>query len=460
MGLSISSGTLRPVFATQETYYRVSVANAVSQVTIIPELSNPSAKVSFTDESAISLTDADVNADGQQVELIEGENTINVGVVSGDGQATRTYTLVVIRDNPANVCTRTPQVRDAIVAAVEGVDQCNEVTGAHLEEITRLSLFNQRIKKIQPGDFAGLTKLESLSLAGNRLSAIPAGVFSELSALTNLDLSQNEFTNLSTDAFSGLSSLEGLYLGYNRLSSLPDDIFSGMSEIEWISLGRNRFTELPVNLFSGLSRLKIIDLHSNRFKRLTPGLFYGLTGLRELYLGGNNLTTLAAQDFLDLSQLRVLRLAGNLLGNLPPGVFSSLPKLNRLDLSGNSLKSLPPGVFSGLTALEELDLEDNLAESLPLSLSLEKIRDSQFKAIAPAGAPFTLVLPVNISRAGEIADGATSVTLPAGSIESSPLRVTRVAGSEAAVIVDIGILPGRPENHRGYVLARDRGLAT
>ena len=88
---------------------------------------------------------------------------------------------------------------------------------------------------------------------------------------------------------------------------------------------------------------------------------------------------------------------------------------------------------------------------LPLTISLEKAADGQFKAVAPAGAPFDIVLPLTVTN-GSINGGASSITISTGSVESGTLTVTRTAGTTTAVTVNVGTLPEIPTSHRGYAL--------
>ena len=94
---------------------------------------------------------------------------------------------------------------------------------------------------------------------------------------------------------------------------------------------------------------------------------------------------------------------------------------------------------------------------MPLTVSLEKVADGQFKAVAPTGAPFDIVLPLSVTD-GSISGGATSLTIPAGSVESGTLTVTRTAGTTAAVTVNIGRLPSLPSQHAGYALVKSADL--
>ena len=119
--------------------------------------------------------------------------------------------------------------------------------------------------------------------------------------------------------------------------------------------------------------------------------------------------------------------------------------------------ALPAGIFAGLTEpLIELVLSGNAANPLPLTVSLEKVGTNQFKAVAPSGAPFELVLPIRI-RNGSISGGATTLTIPVGSAESDTLTVTRTTGTSGAVSVWIGPLPSLPARHTGYRLVKSTG---
>ena len=62
------------------------------------------------------------------------------------------------------VSDRTPQVRDAIVAAA-GVP-ANEVTEAHLAAITSLDLNRKNIARLKTGDFDGLNKSNKARAVG------------------------------------------------------------------------------------------------------------------------------------------------------------------------------------------------------------------------------------------------------------------------------------------------------
>ena len=130
------------------------------------------------------------------------------------------------------VCDRTPQVRDAIVAALSGVSNCRNVTEAHLAAIAILDLQRKGIKALKTGDFDGLNSLFRLWLRHNELSALPAGIFDGLTSLTTLYLSNNALTSLPVGIFDGLVDLRDLHMSDNALTSLPSGIFGGLAGIE------------------------------------------------------------------------------------------------------------------------------------------------------------------------------------------------------------------------------------
>ena len=407
------------------------------------------------------------------------------------------------------ICDRTKQVRDAIVAKIAGVGNCTQVTDAHMAKIKgRLRLENTKISSLQAGDFAGLPNLRVIHLHGNRLSSLPPDVFDGLSSLEELDLRANRLTTLPSDVFDGLSSLIWLDLSTNQLSTLPSDVFDGLSSLEWLILWENQLNSLPSDVFGGLSSLTKLNLRANRLSILPSDVFDGLSSLENLDLRANRLSSLPSNVFDGLSSLRELNLRTNRLSILPSDVFDGLSSLTRLDLRANRLSSLPSdvfdglsslegllldrnqltltglpsdvfdglsslemlnlqhnrlsslpdGVFEGLSSLEWLLLYENPVDPMPLTVSLEKVGDSGFKATVLAGAPFTMTFPVGVTN-GNIVGGATTLTIPVGAVESGILSVTRAVGTTDAVTVDIGApLPRLRGYHQGYALAKATDL--
>ena len=138
-----------------------------------------------------------------------------------------TLTSVLTASVPeVGVCSRTVQVREAIVRAISSASNCAEVSDSDLAGLNNvLELSGRGITTLKPGDFRGLTNLVVLHLGGNSLTELPDGLFDDLSNLQVLWLYRNSITELPDGAFDDLPELTGLRLHENSLTRLPDGIF-------------------------------------------------------------------------------------------------------------------------------------------------------------------------------------------------------------------------------------------
>ena len=97
--LSVSHGNpavdvaLSPAFDSETLEYRAAVK--VERVTIAPTAGDAGATVAYLDGNGVAIADADAKADGQQVDLAAGSNTVKVAI-SRDGLTT-TYTVTLFR---------------------------------------------------------------------------------------------------------------------------------------------------------------------------------------------------------------------------------------------------------------------------------------------------------------------------------------------------------------------------
>ena len=337
------------------------------------------------------------------------------------------------------VSDRTPQVRDAIVAAV-GASAAGDVTEAQLAAITGLNLsrgsFNPlninrlHMTDLKRGDFDNLTNLQGLILENNQLSALPE------------------------DLFEYLVSLQMLALGGNQLNSLPDGIFANLTNLIVLDLSRNQLSSLPAGLFNRIPRLTVLRLSDNKLTSLPERLFDNMTDLTMLFLHNNQLSSLPGGLFDKVTYK--LNLSDNQLSSLPAGLFEGIFDTTP-DFTGFDVFGTPVGPAPQLTGLGSVDLTSNPGAPLPLTVSLEKVAEGQFKAVAPAGAPFDMVLPLDVGS-GTIDGGATTVTIPVGRLESDTLTVTRNSGATFTVTMDIGTLPELPEKQEGYALLKSANL--
>ncbi len=126
------------------------------------------------------------------------------------------------------ICPRTEEVREAILARIDGITDCADVTNAHLAGITgELKLSSSEITSLSAGDFAGLSSVRLLNLYDNDLTTLPSGLLAGMSKLRVLYLDNNDLTALPSDLLEGVR-LDELWARNNALTELPDGFFSGL----------------------------------------------------------------------------------------------------------------------------------------------------------------------------------------------------------------------------------------
>ena len=235
---------------------------------------------------------------------------------------------------------------------------------------------------------------------------------------------------------------------------MPASLFAELPELTQLFIHDNPSgASLPNGLLASTHKLRIFSWTLGGLRSVPAGFFRGLTALEEIDLSSNVLSTLPKGIFSGLPRLHTIDLNKNAFANLPPRVFAGLPALRSVDVGDSYAKPpfsrLPHAAFEGLTApLEKLKLD-----GVSLQVSLHAAGPGRFRAVAPAGAPFDIVLPVTATN-GTIAAGATTLTIAAGALDSAVLEVTRTAGTAAAVTVEIGTLPSLPDGHSGYQLVK------
>ncbi len=268
--------------------------------------------------------------------------TVTVTVYDGNSGGGRiTVTINVIEIPPVN--ERTAQVRDAIVAAVPGVSNANDVTIAHLAAITSLNLSNRSISALKTGDFSGLTALSRLNLSRNSISDISA--VENLTALTRLDLSRNSISDIS--AIEDLTSLTTLYLNNNSISDIS--AVENLTALTRLNLNHNSVSD--ISALEDLTALTSLNLSRNSISGISA--LEDLTALTSLNLNWNRISDISALE--DLTALTSLNLSRNSISDI--SALEDLTALTSLNLSDNSLSDI--SVLEDLTALISLNLNWN-----------------------------------------------------------------------------------------------------
>ena len=481
--LTVSEGTLDPVFAPQDTSYTAAVASTVAQITVTATPSDATDTVAYLDAAGAALSDADANTAGHQVDLEVGENTIQVKVTLADTLASRTYTLAVTRATPPvwSVAVRPATIGEAAGAATLTVS----TSGAMFAEDQTIAL--SLTGTATPGDDFTVQSGGSTLTDPDYDLTLAAGATSVTAAITAVaDSTAEAEETVNIAASHGGASIGTAVLTITdgicaRTEQVRDAIVAAvrvndsgvtgcgdvtaahLAALETLGLSGKSIAALAPGDFASLSAVTTLYLGTNQLgsmmNSLPTGVFEGLTSLEQLFLGGNPLgSSLTAGVFDGLGSLTNLSMGNAQLSSLPEGILDGLTSLESLGLASNRLEALPNGVFEGLTSLTALYLGGNAAVPVPLTVTLEKVGADQFKAVMPTGAPFAVAVPVTVASGTVNGSVNATVAIAKGAVASGPLTVSRTAGTTAAVTAAIGTLPGRPPKHFGYALVASEDL--
>ena len=334
------------------------------------------------------------------------------------------HTVTVSDPNePAEVCERTPQVKEKLVQA-SGMSTCEDVTLADLSRVRILDLRTSHIDTLRMHDFSGLSSLEYLFLRDNNLTELPKEVFRGLSNLIDLTLQGNSLSTLPGGVFRDLNSLKLLYLNRNSLNILPEQVFNGLNALERLWLQNNSLSELPKGTFYGMNFLQKLNLYSNSLRELPPGIFGGLSNLENLRLWGNFLSVLPEGVFRGLANLESLELGSNNLNMLPVSVLLGLNNLKNLTLGSNPLTSLPDRVFD--------DVIDTLGGGFSGAFSLE------LDTFRGGATTFRGTLSPPLHLKAELAFASTAQTVLEGAAGRVPVTLSRALPVAVRVPYSIG----------------------
>ena len=230
-----------------------------------PDADSLATLVDNTSSASTSYTDHDVEPETSYVYAVRALNASGAGEASVSAAATtqKAPEEPIAARQDSGVCDRTDAVEMAIIAAVNGVGACGDVTSAHLEGILSLSLFGNSIDGVQSGDFAGLTALTELAIKHTSVKSLPSDIFAGLTALTELNFANSSLESLPAGVFDELTSLTLLDLRGNSLESLQADVFDDLAELRRLYLTGNALTELPAGVLANLPMVGILDLSDN-----------------------------------------------------------------------------------------------------------------------------------------------------------------------------------------------------
>ena len=206
-----------------------------------------------------------ITANDNNVQAAAKTFTVSATVANADEDiAAPDDVRLTVDDDDGGICGRTRQVREAILARIDGVTRCADVTDAHLSSITgTLDLSSKSITIMRAGDFAGLTAVRRLDLYSNALATLPSGLLTGLSSLRILNLYDNTLTSLPPGLLAGLSNLDTLFLDGNSLNALPSDLLAPVSHLQELWARNNALTKFPPGFFAGKREMGGIQVYHN-----------------------------------------------------------------------------------------------------------------------------------------------------------------------------------------------------
>jgi Leucine-rich repeat (LRR) protein len=257
--------------------------------------------------------------------------------------------------------------------------------------IFELYLSENKLNKIQCGQFNDMSKLRLLYIDHNYVASIEVGSFDNLKNLIELNLHANRLNKIEHGYFNALSNLQVLFVDNNLIESIEVNSFDSMFKLKRLHLHSNKIKEIQNKNLYERKELETLYLYQNNIETIETIPFYTLYSLKKLYLSSNKIKSVKFVNFIDLQKLEELKLNKNEIGSLEINTFIVLENLCALDLSANKIAKLVSGVFNGLLNVKRLDLHLNdinyiesnaLAHLLSLtSLNLDSNRILTLKSI-------------------------------------------------------------------------------
>jgi len=158
--LTLSDGTLSPVFVSATDSYTATVTSATASITVTPTATQPQATIAVNDIPVDSGTPSG------PINLSMGSNFITVLVTAQDGLATMTYTINVIRALAPTVTTLTATNVTGTTATLSGTVNANDVSTTAIFDYGLTTGYGNSATAIQSPLTGGIDALVTVALSG------------------------------------------------------------------------------------------------------------------------------------------------------------------------------------------------------------------------------------------------------------------------------------------------------
>ena len=211
-----------------------------------------------------------------------------------------------------------------------------------LLKLRTLDLGENKIVRLESGDFNSLSELYGLRLAGNELTTLSRAHFANVSGLHVLNIAHNNLKNIEQGGFDHLQELRALRLDNNRLKDI-NGIVSSLPKLQWFNVSSNRLQWFDYAFIP--TSLEWLDIHDNEIEDL--GNYYTLRSgfsLKTIDASSNLIKTLTKLSL--PSSLEQVILNKNAIRKISDGVFEDKPKLARVELMSNEINHLKMSTLS------------------------------------------------------------------------------------------------------------------
>ena len=288
-GLTISSGTLSPTFASGTTGYTVSVVNSVTSITVTPTVAESNATVQVQVNSGGYSSVTSGNASGS-LALNVGANTITTLVTAQDG-TTRTYTMTVTRAQSSNADLSSLTISSGTLSPTfaSGTTEYTISVANSVTSITVTSTVAESNATVQVQVNSGSYSTVTSGVASGSL-ALNVGANTITTLVTAQDGTTKTYTLTVTRAQSSNADLNGLAISSGTLSPTFASGTTGYT----VSV-TNSVTSITVTSTVAESNATVqVQVNSGGYSTVTSGVASGSLALN---VGANTITTLVtAQD--------------------------------------------------------------------------------------------------------------------------------------------------------------------
>ncbi|XP_035262019.1 toll-like receptor 21 [Anguilla anguilla] len=161
--------------------------------------------------------------------------------------------------------------------------------GATLQVLDLKGNFIRYLKRYTQSPFVNLTQLKDLKLNGqlpHGIILLPNAFFRGLQNLTSLSLGNNKISSLQSDIFEDLASLEFLSLddNYDGVKQLQAGVFKNQRKLKRLNAENMGIRSLSAEVFGNLTELRMLTLPKNALQTVDEDLLKNLSKLHYLDL--------------------------------------------------------------------------------------------------------------------------------------------------------------------------------